>query len=299
MSHQFLLLADVHCKWLEVHTVTSTSSLSATNTLHYIFATMDYPKWWSQTMALHLPVQSLSVSLKEMVSDISCCLHIITYQWTTVERAIQTFKQDLKKLANSGSLDTRLVRSLFAYWLTPYSSTYCSSAELLISCCPKSWLDLVRPDTAQRVRHCQQQNVQHPAQQTVRFLNWRLSISQELHSWSQMVEGSDYRSQETPLLQSKFAWWLNHLTPCGSFTAILWWYSFRSTISWHSCSFRFSCDWSTLSGSNSCQQCCLNWLNSDSTGTVPFTMNSPFTRLVCTIFLKKEKCNKLTRLVVQ
>ena len=51
-----------------------------------------------------------------------------------------------------GDLDNRIVRDLFAYRLAPYSSTTgISSSELLLGRKPRSRLDLLKPNTAQRV----------------------------------------------------------------------------------------------------------------------------------------------------
>ncbi len=46
------------------------------------------------------------------------------------ERAVQTFKAGMKKL-QEGSLETKILRFLFNYRLTPHSSTGVSPAELM------------------------------------------------------------------------------------------------------------------------------------------------------------------------
>ena len=161
IGHQFLLLVDAHSKWLEVHKVPSTSSLSAMNKLRYIFATHGIPEvmvsdngpaFTSSEFETFTKMNGIKHSKSSPYHPASNGL---------VERAVQTFKQALKKSNNDGSLDTRIARFLLAYRLTPHSSTGCSPAEMLMSRRPRSLLDLVRPDTAQKVQHSQQQNVRH------------------------------------------------------------------------------------------------------------------------------------------
>ena len=60
------------------------------------------------------------------------------------ERSVQTFKEALTK--STGDLETRLARFLFAYRITPHSTTGRSPAELLLGRKPRSSLDGLRPD---------------------------------------------------------------------------------------------------------------------------------------------------------
>ena len=66
------------------------------------------------------------------------------------ERAVQTFKQGLRKLTE-GSLFDRLSRFLFAYSNTPHSTTGASPAQLMFGRPMRSRLDLLRPNIAARV----------------------------------------------------------------------------------------------------------------------------------------------------
>ena len=77
------------------------------------------------------------------------------------ERAVQVLKQGLKK-ATTGSLKTRLVRVLLSYRITPQSSTGVSPAELLFGQCPRTRLDLLKPNLADKVENKQlQEKVDH------------------------------------------------------------------------------------------------------------------------------------------
>ena len=67
----------------------------------------------------------------------------------------------MKKSVNDGSLESRIARFLLTYRLNPHPSTGRSPAEMLMSRRQRSLLDLVRPDTAQKVQHAQEQNAYH------------------------------------------------------------------------------------------------------------------------------------------
>ena len=60
------------------------------------------------------------------------------------ERAVQTFKENLKK--SCGDLETRLSRFLFHYRTTPHTTTGVSPAELLLGRKPRTLLDNLHPD---------------------------------------------------------------------------------------------------------------------------------------------------------
>ena len=66
------------------------------------------------------------------------------------ERAVQIVKRGLKKVTD-GSLNTRLAKVLFTYRMTPQSTTGITPAELLLGRMPRSHLDLLKPQTAERV----------------------------------------------------------------------------------------------------------------------------------------------------
>ncbi len=66
------------------------------------------------------------------------------------ERAVQIVKRNLKK-TTEGSIKSRLAKMLYAYRLTPQSTTGVSPAEMLLGRRPRSRLDVLRPLTAERV----------------------------------------------------------------------------------------------------------------------------------------------------
>ena len=71
------------------------------------------------------------------------------------ERTVQTFKEGLKK-QSTGSIQARVSRFLFAYRITPHSSTGQSPAQLLLGRRPRSHLDVMHPQVDKRVHESQE-----------------------------------------------------------------------------------------------------------------------------------------------
>ena len=151
----------LHSKWLEVHKVPSTSSLSAMNKLRDIFATHGLPEVMVSDNGPAFTSSEFDLFTKQNGIRHSKSSPYHPASNGLVERAVQTFKQSLKKSVNDGSLETRIARFLLAYRLTPHPSTGRAPAEMLMGRRPRSLLDLVRPDTSQRVQHAQEQNVRN------------------------------------------------------------------------------------------------------------------------------------------
>lgn len=77
------------------------------------------------------------------------------------KRAVQTFKEGLRT-QSAGSIQARVSRFLFAYRITPHSSTGCSPAELSLGRRPKALLDVMHPRLDKRVLENQErQRVGH------------------------------------------------------------------------------------------------------------------------------------------
>ena len=77
------------------------------------------------------------------------------------ERAVQIVKKGLRRITH-GSMRTRLAQVLLTYRLTPHSATGISPSDLLLGRHPRSRLDLLKPNTAERVeRNQRKQKEQH------------------------------------------------------------------------------------------------------------------------------------------
>ena len=155
----FLLVIDSHSKWLEVFIVPSTSTQAAVDKFRLIFSTHGLPE-----MLVTDNGPAFTSSDFELFVKRNGIRHVTSspYHPSTnglVERAVQTFKQVMKK--TTGPLETRICRFLLSYRLTPHSSTGQSPAEMLMSRRPRSLLDLVFPQTRQHVRRSQERQMEH------------------------------------------------------------------------------------------------------------------------------------------
>ncbi|PIK55838.1 hypothetical protein BSL78_07267 [Apostichopus japonicus] len=161
MGHMFLIIVDAHSKWIEIHVMNSSTIVK---------------------LLLQTCVKRLQFGIPRMiVSDNESCFtrevfayfckqngikHVTSAPYHpssngSAERAVQTFKQGVKKLTR-GSLEDRVARFLFKYRITPHSVTGVSPSELLMGRKLRSRFDLVHPDIQNRVLLKQQaQQQQH------------------------------------------------------------------------------------------------------------------------------------------
>ena len=110
-------------------------------------------------MSLASPVRNLSFTEANGVHHLTLIPYYPASNWLA-EYFIQILKQGLKKVTQ-GTLTTCLPKVLFNYRLTPEGTTGISSAQLLLGQRPWSKLDLVRPNTAERVECRQLQQKTH------------------------------------------------------------------------------------------------------------------------------------------
>ena len=104
-------------------------------------------------MAATLSAESLKIS-SNRTESVTLEPRPITQHLTEWQRAVQTFKEGMKKM-NEGSVETRVSRFLARYRITPQTSTGVSPAELLLGRKTRSRLDLVYPEMGRKVRQSQ------------------------------------------------------------------------------------------------------------------------------------------------
>ena len=146
LGKMFLIMVDAYSKWLEVHPTNVATSR----------ATIEKPR---ATFAIHaIPTTLVSDNGSNFCSEEfedfmrkNGIHHRITLHRT--ERAVQTFKDGMKKMSEEGSLETRISRFLFKYRITPLSTTGLTPAEMLMGRKPRSRLDLLHPDIRNRVQN--------------------------------------------------------------------------------------------------------------------------------------------------
>lgn len=152
MGHMFLLLIDAHSKWIEVHPMASITATATIQCLRNIFAQLGLPE---KIVSDNGPT-FVSAEFKNFLQR-NGVKHSTTSPYHPssnglAERAVQTFKNGLKKMKD-GTLQTKISRFLFFYRTTPQSTTGMSPAELLFGRKLRSPLDLLKPDLHQRVEH--------------------------------------------------------------------------------------------------------------------------------------------------
>jgi len=129
----FLVLTDVHSKWLKICQFSSTSSSVIIQHLQKIFCQFGLPH---PLVSDNGPQFSLSYFAKGMVFTTSWLPPITHHCWTcSLSRVLRNSK---KTLGNSGFVDY--------CWLTPHSTTGKTSTELMQDRQPRSRLDLLKPD---------------------------------------------------------------------------------------------------------------------------------------------------------
>ena len=150
-----LIVIDAHSKWVEATCTPSTSSSAVIEVLRSIFARFGLP----ETIVTDNGTGFVSQEFKEFLR-INGINHTTSAPYHPAsnglaERAVQIVKKGLKKEV-SGSMSTRLAKVLFSYRITPQGTTGSSPAELLLGRRPRTRLDLLKPNTAERVEKRQQ-----------------------------------------------------------------------------------------------------------------------------------------------
>ena len=171
MNKYFLILVDSHSKWIEVKPVNNATSTVTIDQLRSIFATHGIPEM--------LVTDNGSVFTSEEFEKFTKqngIRHVKSAPYHPasnglVERAVQTFKEFMKKM-KSGSIEANVSRFLLQYRITPHSTTGISPSEMLMGRRPRSCLDLIIPDISKRVIGKQQiQKANHDHRGKQRTLN--------------------------------------------------------------------------------------------------------------------------------
>ena len=150
----FLIIIDAHSKLIDVHIVNSTSAESTIAKLRTLFATHGLP----EQVVSDNGTGFTSTEFKKFLS-VNGIKQILTSPYHPssnglAERAVQTFKGAVTKL--EGPMEVRISKFLFKYRVTPQTTTGLAPAQLLMGRRLRTHLDLLHPDTSQKVRDKQQ-----------------------------------------------------------------------------------------------------------------------------------------------
>ena len=169
-GHMFLLAVDAHSKWLEIHLCRSSTSTTTIQALRKSFACLGLPEVLISDNAQVFASTEFAEFLQK-----NGIQHVRTPPYHPasnglVERAVQTFKEGMKRLKTS-SVETRLARFLLKHWVTPHSSTGMSLSELMMGRRLRTQLDLLHPDTGREVQRSQdRQKLPHDSRANPRHL---------------------------------------------------------------------------------------------------------------------------------
>ena len=168
-GRNILVVIDAHSKWVEATCTPSTSSSAVVDVLRALFARFGLP----ETVVTDNGTEFVSQEFEEFLRKNG--IHHTTsapYHPASnglAERAVQIVKKGLKKETSGSPMSTRLAKVLFTYRITPQSSTGSSPTELLLGRRPRTRLDLLRPNTAERVeRKQEEQKARHDKKACVR-----------------------------------------------------------------------------------------------------------------------------------
>ena len=142
-GRMFLLIIDAYSRWLDIFVTNTSTSAATIELLRRSFASLGLLEVVVSDNATAFTSAEFSNFLRR-----NGIKHILTPPYHPasnglVERSVQTFKEGLKRL-KEGSLNTRLMRFLFKYRITPHSGTGVSPAELMYGRKLRSQLDLVK-----------------------------------------------------------------------------------------------------------------------------------------------------------
>ena len=150
LGRLFLVIVDAHSKWIELHSMSSSNSISTIEKLRQTFSIFGLPKTLVSDNGSSFTSQEFQTFMSENGIN---HIRVAPYHPASnglAERAVQALKEGLRKLP-AGSIETRLYRFLFAYRTTPQSSTGTSPAHLMFGRPLRTRLDLLFPDPAQKM----------------------------------------------------------------------------------------------------------------------------------------------------
>ena len=168
MGKTFFILIDAHSKWIDAVCTNSPSAIAAIEHLRTVFSQFGIPETIvSDNAACFTGEEFKAFTISNGIKHITSAPHHPSSNGLA-ERAVQIVKNGLKKL-KEGTLNSRLAKILFAYRITPQSTTGTSPSELMLNRRPRCRLDLVKPNMLKRVESKQlSQKINHDTTANVR-----------------------------------------------------------------------------------------------------------------------------------
>lgn len=156
-GYMFLVVVDAHSKWMEVFPMRTATSQATIEKLRCAFATHGLPD-------IIVSDNGTCFTSAEFAEFVQCngIKHVRSAPFHPAsnglaERAVQTFKESMKKMTDNSSIETKVSRFLFHYRITPHTTTGQSPAQMLMNRQPKNRLALARPSIEKRVQSKQEE----------------------------------------------------------------------------------------------------------------------------------------------
>ena len=167
-GQNLFILIDAHSKWIDAVCTNSPSACAAIEHLRTVFSQFGIPETVvSDNAACFTGKEFQAFMTSNGIKHITSAPHHPASNGLA-ERAVQIVKNGLKKVTE-GTINTRLAKILFAYRITPQSTTGVSPSELLLIRRPRCRLDLVKPNIQRRVENKQlAQKINHDTSTSTR-----------------------------------------------------------------------------------------------------------------------------------
>ena len=155
LGHMFLVVVDAHSKWTEVKMMTKITAEKTISCMRDLFATHGLP----DTIVSDNGPTFTSSDFKAFMQALGI-RHILVSPYHPAsnglaERAVQTFKEAMKKMSPKFTLQHRLNMFLLEQHITPHSTTGVPPAELLMKRKLKTRLDLSQPSLSSKIEETQ------------------------------------------------------------------------------------------------------------------------------------------------
>ena len=151
----FLIVIDVHSKWLEVFPMKTASAQTTIRQLRTLFARFGLP----ESIVSDNGSQFTAAEFEQFCQQNGINhIKVAPYHPSSnglAERAVQIFKRGMKK-STIGTIGDRLAKVLMQYRVTPHTTTGVSPAELLLGRKPRTRLDLIKPNLQSKIENKQQ-----------------------------------------------------------------------------------------------------------------------------------------------
>ena len=158
-GHMILVIVDAHSKWIKAIPTSGSTSRVVLEELRFLFSQFGLPECIVSDNGTCFTSQEFKAFLQRHGVN-----HITSAPYHPAsnglaERAVQVVKKGLRKVTR-GSMRTRIATILFNYRLTVQTTTGVAPSELMLGRRPRCHLDLLKPNTADRVERKQAKQAQ-------------------------------------------------------------------------------------------------------------------------------------------